>query len=107
MRYKDELGLMSIPLLFSVGLLGGVVFATFSRMLALLFGLLLFGVQVCVHPWDLVLTRKDGRGVEVARANSQGNAVGSFQGLPFTDGEDTALYQGGRHTVCASRQHRV
>jgi uncharacterized membrane protein (Fun14 family) len=29
-----------------LGLFGGVVFATFSRMLALLFGLLLFGVQL-------------------------------------------------------------
>lgn len=107
MRYKNELGLMSTQLLFSLGLLGGMVIATFSRILSLLFGLVLFGVQVCVHPWDSVLTRKDGRGAEVARANSQGNAVGSFQGLPFTDGEDTALYQGGRHTVCTARQHGV
>jgi len=30
-----------------VGLLGGVAVSTFSKTLAMLFGLLVFGVQVC------------------------------------------------------------
>lgn len=31
----------------SVGLIGGIAVSTFSKTLALLFGMLVFGVQVC------------------------------------------------------------
>lgn len=87
-----------------VGVLAGLVVASFSRTLAVLFGLLVFGVQVRMLPWGLVLTRPTGGFADVAGADGRWDLVRSLQGVLFTGRKVTAVHQGDRYTVCPSRQ---
>ena len=85
----------------AVGVLAGLAVSTFSRTLAVLFGLLVFGVQVSV-PLFMGL---DAPLRGCMRADWRWNVVRSLQGVLFTDRKDKAVRQRNRCTVYAKRQY--
>ena len=77
-----------------IGLLGGVAVSTFSKTLAMLFGLLVFGVQVCRSAHGA----KDTRKADV-------RTVSGFARIQcHTDNETATICKGNRPEVGSRRQ---
>ena len=76
-----------------IGLLGGVAVSTFSKTLAMLFGFLVFGVQVCCSAFE-----------EGEKSNADVRTVSGFARLQYrTDSQAATICQGHRFEVSNRR----